>query len=175
MLQQTFQSLINRILNLNPHYLNYLQEVAGISIIVRLTDFPFHCKFIFHHSYIEVNDHLEDADLVLAGRLIDFIIFAAQKDQRQNLLQAEKISFTGELMVLQKIEKFLSHFNLKLLKLIPIAKIKRFLENQVEYWREERGVLASPVLFEYLQDELLELQQDIDRIEARIHHLEGFC
>lgn len=172
---QTFQSLVNRVLDWNPHYLDHLGEVAGLSVAIEFTDLPFRCRFVFRHSYIEVDHHTEAADLLLTGRLIDFIAFAAQKDKRQILLQEERIRFSGELMLLEKIERFLRHFNFRALRFIPVAKIKQFLQNQREYWQEERQVLAAPALFDYLQDELLDLQQELDRVEARIQALEVSC
>lgn len=168
---QILQSLINRVLNLNPHYLHYLQDVAGISVAMEFTDLPFKSTIIFHHSFIEVCSDIEAADLVLSGKLVDFICFAAQKSKRQELLQNQRIDFTGDLMVLEKVEAFLSHFNLQILAFLPIAKIKRFLENQIEYWQEEKEILASPILFDHLQDETLKAQQELDRLEARIQIL----
>lgn len=170
---QTFQAILNRLLNCNPHYLEYLEELKGISIAIEFTDFPLQFTFIAHHTYIEVQAGVQDVDLHLYGNLLSFISFATQKDERQALLQKGDIKFTGDLMILSKVENFLAHFNFKWLAIIPISKIKRFLENQIEYLQEEQGILASPVLFEHLQDELLMLQQEFDRLEARLQRLES--
>lgn len=170
---ESFQTLLNRLLNLNPHYLQYLEEIAGLSVAVDFTDIPLQFTFIAHQSFIEIQTGVHNPLLHLTGSTASFISFAAQKDRRQELLQQGSISFNGDLMVLSKLETFLAHFNFKWLAIFPIAKIKRFLENQVEYMQEERQVLASPILFDHLRDEILLCQQEIDRLIARLQKLEG--
>ncbi len=161
------QSTLNRILNLNPDYLTYLEDVAGLSITLDLIDVRFKRKIIFHHSFIEVTAEVGDSQLELTGKLIDFITFALKKNQRQKLLQASLIDFKGDLMVLQQLEAFLNHFDMQRLVALPISQIKRFLTNEVEYLQEERHVLASPHLFAYFQEEVLDLQQKLERLAFR--------
>lgn len=162
------QTILNRFLNCSPRYFSYLEEVAGLVITIKLTDFPLKFSLAFHHSFIEVLPEAEDPTLVLSGRLIDFIIFASQKNKRQQLLQAQRIDFKGELLQLEKIENFLNNFNFKFLALLPLSQVKRFLKNQVEYWQEEKQLIASEVLTDHLKDSILTLQQDLDRVDAKI-------
>ncbi len=165
------ETLLNRLLNCNPDYFDHLQGVAGVSLSLKLTDLPVKMTLIFHHSYIEVTSVSADPQLALAGKLMDFICFAARAQKRQQFLQEERIQFQGDLAALEQIQKFLSHFNFKILLLLPTTKIKRFFENQIEYWQEEQQILASPVLFDHFTDEVLLLQQDLDRLSVRLKSL----
>ena len=167
------ETTINRILNLNPHYLRYLPEIAGLAVAIELSDLPIKITLRAHHSFIEIKSGLHEADLHLTGSSVDFLRFANQKDQRQKLLQANKVQFQGDLAVLQRLEPFLNHFTIPSFILSPFLQLKRFAGNQVEYWQEEQQLLASPILFDYFKDELLDLQQETARLDARLQVLEG--
>ncbi len=166
------ENIINRILNRNRHYLAYLNEIAGCTVAVRLIDLPIAVTLLAHHTFIEVKTGVHEADLYLQGSSKNFLIFASQKEQRQKLLQEEKIRFEGDLMVLQRCERFLNHFRVPQVMLAPLIQGRKFMHNQVEYWQEEQKLLASPILFDYFKDEVLDVQQELSRLNARLQVLE---
>jgi len=89
-------------------------------------------------------------------------------------LQQERVIFAGDLQVLERLEKFLNHFHFGLLKFIPTKRAQQFLRNQVEYWQEEKQILASPVLCDDFKDQVFSLQQELDRCTARLAVLEAY-
>ena len=167
------QTILNRFINLNPHYLVYLQEMAGRSIAIGFKDIPLKLTLQFRHSWIEVQAGVHNADLSLSATSLDFLIFATKKAERQKLLQHERVVFVGDLQVLERLEKFLNHFQFGLLKLVPMRKIQQFLRNQIEYWQEEKQILASPILGDDFKDQVFSLQQELDRCAARLAVLEA--
>ena len=91
------------------------------------------------------------------------------KGQRQSLLQQRKIEFTGDLLLLEKVEAFFQALGLQFPSAL-IARGKSVVANFVENLQEEKRILLSPILYQHFVDELLSLQESVARLSARVPH-----
>lgn len=167
MIHSILQNRLNALLVRDPQYLQHLAPLVGHSIVFKVTDLRLNLAYRFHHSYIEVVHHINDPDLVLEGNSINFGRFLLMNDYRQALLQQRRIEFTGELLLLEKVEAFFKAVGLQ----FPSVLVKRgnsAVANIVENLQEERHVLLSPTLYQHFVDELLTLGSDVDRLKHRL-------
>ncbi|MCX7124034.1 MAG: SCP2 sterol-binding domain-containing protein [Gammaproteobacteria bacterium] len=162
---------INVLLVRDPEYMQTLQPLVGASIQFEITDLRFKCGLIFHHTYIEVQPDYGEPQLSLWGKSIDFAQFLCVKEARQRLLQARKIDFSGDLMLLEKLEALIPT-----LKHLNFDFIKKIVRNRIQYYQEERSSLVSPILMQDFVARLFQIQEQLDRCEVRLNYLsEPMC
>ena len=89
------------------------------------------------------------------------------KESRQRLLQKHEVDFSGDLLLLEKLEIFIPIF-----KHLNFDFIKKIVGNRIQYYQEEQSVLVSPILMAHFVSMLLQLQEDLDRCEARLNCLD---
>ncbi len=169
MIHSILQNRLNALLVCDPQYLQHLAPLAGHSIVFIVTDFRLTLAYRFHHSYVEVVRHIEDPDLMLEGSSMNFGSFLLMAGQRQALLQQRKIEFTGELLLLEKLEVFFKAVGLKW-PMGLATRGKAMVDNVVENLQEESHALLSPTLYQHFVDELLSLQEGVARLSARVPH-----
>lgn len=157
---------LNMLLVRDRAYLETLKGLAGASLGIELTDLRFKAVLVFHHTYIEVLPDYAEPQLCLWGKSVDFVRFALVKVARQSMLQAKKIDFKGDLLLLEKIEALIpvfSQFNFDF--------FKKIVRQRVEYYQEEKVCLVSPILMQHFVNRLLQVQACLDRCELRLNCL----
>ncbi len=169
MIHSILQNRLNALLVRDPQYLQHFAPLAGHSIVLKITDLRLTLGYRFHHSYVEVLKNVEAPELVLQGKSLDFGSFLFMKGDRQALLQQKTIEFSGELLLLEKLEAFFKAVGLQFPSGL-MARGKRALNNSVEVLQEEHQILVSPILYQHFVEELLALAEDIDRLSARVLH-----
>ncbi len=157
---------LNRLLVCDREYMQKLQPLAGASLRFDLTDLRFSCVVVFHHTYLEVLSDYPEPQLTLWGKSTDFVRFLLAKESRSALLQSRKIDFSGDLMLLEKLEALLPVF-----KHLNLNFLKKIIHNRVAYYQEEKPCLLSPILLQDFEDRLQRVQERLDRCEARLVYL----
>lgn len=170
-------------------YLQDLSKLSGKKIVMVLQDLGLQVQLKFTKTrmiitYEFLDDDVSDADLFLSGRSLELLVFAFCKERRSRLLGAAVVRFQGDLFLLEALSHlfmqrdFLENSALPLwLKTILIQMSKKILswqvnnfkvlqETLVDYLQEELKLLPSYRHFEFLQDDLLGLSEDLDRLEA---------
>ena len=157
---------LNRLLVRDVEYMQKLQPLVGASLLFEITDLRFRATLIFHHTYVELLPDDAQPTLHLWGRSADFGKFLLLKASRQSLLQKREIDFAGDLFLLEKLEALLPTF-----KHLNLSLLKKIVRNRVDYYQEERSCIASPNQVAHFGSSLLQLQERLDRCEARLVYL----
>ena len=183
--------VIDCVLSQDPRYYEDLEVLAGKKIIFYLSDLKLQVVLNFTRTTMTItygkNVILEDAcALYLEGRSMDLLAFSLSKNKRSRLLSDGVIQFQGDLFLLEAIvvlfkdRDFLQNVPMPLwLKQLLLQGSQRFFSwkkhnvrvvkhSLVDYAVEELHLLPSYKHFSLLQDDLLVLNEALDRVEARL-------
>ncbi len=183
--------VIDCVLSQDPRYYEDLQVLAGKKIIFTLVDIKLQVVLNFTRTTMTMtygkNVILEEGcALYLEGRSMDLLAFSLYKNKRSRLLSIGLIQFQGDLFLLEamvvlfKDRDFLQNVPMPLwMKQILLQGSKRFFSwnkhnvsvikhSVVDYAVEELHLLPSAKHFRLLQDDLLMLNESLDRVEARL-------
>lgn len=184
--------LIDGYLSLDPDYFQDLKELAGKQIYFYIKDFNLSIEMKFTRTQLKLNYQKNESsrvegDLLLKGRSIDLLAFALKKNQRSKLLSTGVVEFEGELFLLETLVKLFKERNFfKNLPLPPLLKQVLMLSFNkanawqqhsrsvmqhtiVDYLQEELQYLPSYRLFKLCQDDLMHLDAQLDRLEAKLN------
>lgn len=185
--------IIECYLTQDPDYYQDLTILSGREILFFLKDLRLQIKINFTRTKMRLGyakaltpQILKDAsDLSLEGRSFDLLAFARQKAKRSHLLSEHLVAYHGDLFLLEALVKLVKdrHFleNVPLpafVKAILMNSIpptfkwqkqtfKTFQDTIVDYLQEELKLIPSAKHFALLQDEQLQLDERVDRLEAR--------
>jgi ubiquinone biosynthesis protein UbiJ len=157
---------LNRLLVRDSEYMQSIAPLVGVAIGFKLTDLKFQAVLVFHHTYIEVlpeQSVQQQIDLHLWAKSADFIKFLLAKESRQLLLQKGIVDFSGDLLLLEKLEVLIPTF-----KHLNVDFFKMIVRNRVAYYQDEKAVWVSPVQLTDFVDRLLQIQFQLDRCEMRL-------
>lgn len=190
-----FSGFANRVvrgfLSQDSRYYEDLQPLAGKKIIFKVSDMGIHLVLNFSKTSLSIscekNIVLENAcAMYLEGRSMDLLAFALYKNKRSKLLSESLVVFEGDLFLLEalvvlfKDRDFLQNVSMPLwLKQMLLQGSKAFFSWQkhnvrvmkhslVDYAVEELHLVPSHKHFRLLQDDLLRLNESLDRVEARL-------
>jgi ubiquinone biosynthesis protein UbiJ len=184
-------------LNQDPEYYHDLTMLAGKKISFYVEDFNLTIALNFTRTQMLLNYQkiiatpllIDENNLTLQGKSSALLAFALRKTARSKLLSQKAVIFQGDLFLLEAVVKLLSQrevlANLPLppgVKHLLIFSSKRLVSWQkhnaqvlqhtfIDYVQEELKLLPSYKHFELLQAELLELEESLDRLEAKFNFL----
>lgn len=171
---------LNAVLTHDRNYLAHLRPLINRTIGFEVTEWALTFSLHFEPTHITVNSNIENVDLCLSANTLDFLAFALMKSTRQTLLQEHKVTFRGDLLLLEKLEVFFQSLDFDFPEAIKAScrwatplkqSLKQGLKNQLEFQQEEAKNLISPGLYHHFVESLLILQQDTERLSARLASL----
>jgi len=182
--------LLQQYLMQDPYYYEDLCPLAHKTMVFRVEAVPL--KMCMHFTptrvqitYCERTEQV-DYDLEVRGDLDALVQFMLQADARSSLLSQHRVNYTGELLLLEALAHLLRARNFSqgplaetgVARLLSQAanrtvhnkreQIRALRKTSVDYLQEELKVLPSARHFLLTQQDLLNLAERLDRLEAKI-------
>lgn len=190
--QQFSKKILDTYLIQDPDYYQDLIPLAGKEILFFVRDWHLLIALKFTRTQVELSYCKADAlpklqdemHLSMQGRSFDLFAFALYQAKRSRLLSENLISYQGDLFLLEALVKLFKERNFldnvplpKLLKTLILnhfsraaawqkQNIETFKNTIIDYLQEELSLLPSYKHFVLLQDVQLELDEQLDRLEA---------
>ena len=184
---------VNRTLQLDPDYEKLLKPVVGKRLLVALQDLPFTLLFQPTADAIKVfANGDESADVAVKGRAINLLRLGLGADPQQ-LIQEKLVEIDGDMLTLQAFQTIMQIMDFdwqgKLTPIIgdtatriiakPISKTKAWCHNSrqstqkdiSEYLQEEKKILPPREAVEDFFDDIAELCDAVDRLDAKVNIL----
>lgn len=182
---ETVESLLNRLLRLDPDSQKILEPLAGKTIRIELK--PPGLSFILAPTEKEIYILRRggESDVVLRGSPLGFLRLLRSEDPRGELF-AGAVEVEGDLEVAQKLQRLLRHFEIDwegLLGEEPATFLQEIFHWQRESWKalqqdladhlqEETRALPHRLEFEDFAREVGRLRNDVERLEVRLKRFE---
>jgi ubiquinone biosynthesis protein UbiJ len=184
----------NRILGFDEAALRGCLEMQGhcIAIDVVDIDFQLYCHPGDWGIRLSREPPARDVDATISGRLMALINLASLDDKVSTSIQ-ERVSFTGNVSLAQKMQKVLAgldidweealaertgdvlafqiHQRVRNLGMWLRQSADSLLQTSSEYLREEARLSPTTVEFDVFQSRLTKLKHDVARSEVRLQHL----
>lgn len=182
------EKAINSFLALDANQKSRLESHHGKALNLKFTDISFDIYLIIHIEKIHVHStHDENVDTVIAGSLLSFLKQLKSKATSDDIKIEGDVEFAHDLLRLLKnidvnweeyaaffvgdmaafhIGNFLQQFTRSVKQISA-----RTIEDALDYIQEEKKFIPTKEEVEDFYDDLQELRNDIDRLEARWNRL----
>jgi len=184
----------NRLLAYDVVALRGCLEMQGCCIAIDITDLDFqlYCHPGDWGIRLSREPPAREVDATISGRLMALVNLASVDDKVSTSIR-ERVSFNGNVVLAQKMQKLLSGLDIDWEEALAertgdvlafqihqrarsLGKWLRqsadsLLQTSSEYLREEARLSPTEVEFEVFQSRLTELKHDVARSEIRLQHL----
>jgi len=181
---------INRFVQLDPHYQTKTASLHGQTFALEFTDIEQTLYFYFTDTDILLRSECEEPDVILSGKLFDFIKQAQQPDGSF----AGKFRIQGDIESAQAFQKLLKDLNIDLEELLSlytgdiiahkVGAVARglfswgtqvhdtTLQNVADYLQNESEIIPEQDEITQFSHGVNTFRDDVARLQARITRLE---